>query len=111
MKRYAFGSLALAIAMAAGCTTTTKTAMDPDVLLIDEVLAVGDANFQKKCAEWLETYRNSGGTLLFVSHNLGLVRTDDVTTLAAGPRALLVGDSHLMGVVSNADNASDLLEP
>jgi hypothetical protein len=44
------------------------------------------------------------------TNNLGLVRTDDVTTLAAGPRALLVGDSHLMGVVSNADNASDLLE-
>jgi hypothetical protein len=44
------------------------------------------------------------------SDNLGLVRADDVTTLATGPRALLVGDSHLMGVVSNADNASDLLE-
>jgi len=44
------------------------------------------------------------------SNNLGLVRADDVTTLATGPRALLVGDSHLMGVVSNADNASDLLE-
>jgi len=44
------------------------------------------------------------------SNNLGLVRSEDVTTLASGPRALLVGDSHLMGVVSNADNASDLLE-
>jgi len=42
--------------------------------------------------------------------NLGLVRSEDVTTLATGPRALLVGDSHLMGVVSNADNAADLLE-
>jgi hypothetical protein len=42
--------------------------------------------------------------------NLGLVRSEDVTTLAAGPRTLLVGDSHLMGVVSNADNAGDLLE-
>jgi len=44
------------------------------------------------------------------SNNLGLVRSEDVTTLATGPRALLVSDSHLMGVVSNADNAADLLE-
>jgi hypothetical protein len=42
--------------------------------------------------------------------NLSLVRRDDVVELAPGPRVLLVGDSHLMGVVSNADNASDLLE-
>ncbi len=51
------------------------TALDADVLLIDEVLAVGDANFQRKCATWLEQYRTTGGTLLFVSHNLGLVRS------------------------------------
>lgn len=44
------------------------------------------------------------------SDNLGLVRREDVTTLAAGPRVLLAGDSHLMGVVSNGDNAADLLE-
>src|SRR5262245_492399 len=44
------------------------------------------------------------------SDNLGLIRTEDVTTLAPGPRALLAGDSHLMGVVSNGDNAADLLE-
>ncbi len=51
------------------------TALDADVLLIDEVLAVGDAAFQRKCADWLEGYRAGGGTLLFVSHNLGLVRS------------------------------------
>jgi lipopolysaccharide transport system ATP-binding protein len=51
------------------------TALDADVLLVDEVLAVGDAAFQKKCAKWLEDYRTTGGTLLFVSHNLGLVRS------------------------------------
>ncbi len=51
------------------------TAMDADVLLIDEVLSVGDAEFQRKCARWLEQYRTSGGTLLFVSHNLALVRS------------------------------------
>lgn len=44
------------------------------------------------------------------SDNLSLIRAEDVVELAPGPRVLLVGDSHLMGVVSNADNASDLLE-
>jgi ABC-type polysaccharide/polyol phosphate transport system ATPase subunit len=52
----------------------TITALDPDVLLVDEILSVGDANFQRKCARWMDDYRNQGGTLLFVSHNLGLVR-------------------------------------
>lgn len=42
--------------------------------------------------------------------NLSLVRRDDVVELASGPRVLLVGDSHMMGVVSNEDNAADLLE-
>jgi ABC-type polysaccharide/polyol phosphate transport system ATPase subunit len=51
------------------------TAMDADILLVDEVLAVGDANFQRKCARWLEEFRAGGGTLVFVSHNLGLVRS------------------------------------
>jgi lipopolysaccharide transport system ATP-binding protein len=51
------------------------TALDPDVLLVDEVLAVGDAAFQRKCADWLQDYRAAGGTLIFVSHNLGLVRS------------------------------------
>jgi ABC-type polysaccharide/polyol phosphate transport system ATPase subunit len=51
------------------------TAFDADVLLIDEVLSVGDAVFQRKCAGWLERYAADGGTLLFVSHNLALVRS------------------------------------
>jgi lipopolysaccharide transport system ATP-binding protein len=48
--------------------------LDTDILLIDEVLAVGDANFQNKCIRWLDDYRARGGTLIFVSHNLALVR-------------------------------------
>jgi ABC-type polysaccharide/polyol phosphate transport system ATPase subunit len=51
------------------------TALDPEILLVDEVLAVGDAAFQRKCVGWLEEYRQGGGTLLFVSHNLALVRS------------------------------------
>jgi ABC-type polysaccharide/polyol phosphate transport system ATPase subunit len=52
----------------------TVTALDPDVLLVDEVLSVGDSSFQGKCARWLDEYRARGGTLLIVSHNLSLVR-------------------------------------
>jgi ABC-type polysaccharide/polyol phosphate transport system ATPase subunit len=48
--------------------------LDTEILLIDEVLAVGDANFQNKCIRWLDGYRSRGGTLIFVSHNLALVR-------------------------------------
>ena len=53
----------------------TIAALDVDLLLVDEVLAVGDAAFQRKCVRWLEDYRAQGGSLIFVSHNLGLVRS------------------------------------
>lgn len=48
--------------------------MDPDILLIDEVLAVGDQAFQAKCFERLRQFRHSGGTLLCVSHPTSTVR-------------------------------------
>lgn len=51
------------------------SALHPEILLVDEVLSVGDAAFQRKCVDWLREYRGSGGTLVFVSHNLGLVRS------------------------------------
>ena len=47
---------------------------DPDVLLVDEVLAVGDIAFQMKCFERMEQIRRSGATVLVVSHNLGAIR-------------------------------------
>lgn len=47
--------------------------MDPDILLIDEVLAVGDAGFQKKCLGTMGSLSNSGRTLLLVSHNLAAI--------------------------------------
>lgn len=47
---------------------------EPDLLLIDEVLGVGDSAFQAKCAEALESYRRRGGSLLFVSHAAATVR-------------------------------------
>jgi ABC-type polysaccharide/polyol phosphate transport system ATPase subunit len=67
VKRYSAG-------MGARLGFATLTALDVQVLLVDEVLAVGDASFQRKCIQWLDGYRAHGGTLLFVSHNLGLIK-------------------------------------
>jgi len=46
------------------------TALQPDVLITDEVLAVGDESFQKKCMAWMERYLSEGGTLLLCSHSM-----------------------------------------
>ena len=46
----------------------------PDVLLVDEVLAVGDSAFQEKCFQKVHEFRNSGKSLLCVSHASGMVQ-------------------------------------
>ncbi len=46
------------------------TTLAPDVLITDEVLAVGDESFQKKCVAWIERYLAGGGTLLMCSHSM-----------------------------------------
>ena len=48
--------------------------MEPDILIVDEVLAVGDAEFQKKCLGKMSAVAGEGRTVLFVSHNLQAVR-------------------------------------
>jgi len=48
--------------------------VDPAVLIVDEILAVGDAEFQGKCIERMERFQREGKTLLFVSHDLELIR-------------------------------------
>jgi lipopolysaccharide transport system ATP-binding protein len=45
-------------------------ALRPDLLITDEVLAVGDESFQKKCVRWIEDYLQGGGTLILVSHSM-----------------------------------------
>jgi ABC-type polysaccharide/polyol phosphate transport system ATPase subunit len=66
VKRYSTGMyLRLAFSVAAH--------LDPDILLVDEVLAVGDAEFQAKCLQRMEGASGQGRTVVFVSHNLGVV--------------------------------------
>ncbi len=66
LKHYSSGmQLRLAFAVAAF--------LEPEILIIDEVLAVGDAEFQKKCLGKMEDVSKGGRTILFVSHNLAAV--------------------------------------
>ena len=60
--------------------------LDPDILLLDEVLAVGDAAFQAKCLQRIDELKNSGTTIIFVSHDLSAVERvcDRVLYLKAG---------------------------
>ncbi len=46
------------------------TVTNPDLLITDEVLAVGDTDFQRKCIAWIDDYLKNGGTLLLVSHSI-----------------------------------------
>ncbi len=48
--------------------------VDPEILLVDEILAVGDEAFQRKCIDWLEGFQRRGGTIVMVSHSLATVR-------------------------------------
>jgi len=52
---------------------SVATAVRPDILIVDEALAVGDVFFQQKCFERIRAYREAGTTLLFVSHSMGSV--------------------------------------
>ncbi|NJL29879.1 MAG: ABC transporter ATP-binding protein, partial [Thermoanaerobaculia bacterium] len=66
VKRYSSGMyVRLAFAVAAH--------LDPEILLVDEVLSVGDAGFQRKCLGKMDDAARGGRTILFVSHNLGVV--------------------------------------
>jgi len=68
VKRYSSGMyVRLAFAVAAH--------LEPEILVVDEVLAVGDAAFQKKCLGKMGNFAQSGKTVLFVSHNMEAVRT------------------------------------
>ena len=64
IKRYSSGmNVRLAFAVAAN--------LEPEILIVDEVLAVGDAEFQRKCIGKMQDVASAGRTVLFVSHNMG----------------------------------------
>jgi len=82
VKRYSSGMyVRLAFAVAAH--------LDPEILIVDEVLAVGDTEFQRKCLGKMETVANEGRTVLFVSHNL-----QSIERLCA--RGILMSDGSLL---------------
>jgi lipopolysaccharide transport system ATP-binding protein len=88
VKRYSSGMFVrLAFAVAAH--------LDPEILIIDEVLAVGDNNFQKKCLSKVESVSGEGRTVIFVSHNM-----NTVTRIC--PRAILLQQGRII-----ADGTAD----
>jgi lipopolysaccharide transport system ATP-binding protein len=79
VKRYSSGMyVRLAFSVAAH--------LEPEILIVDEVLAVGDAQFQKKCLGKMETVGKEGRTIIFVSHSMGAISTlcDKVIFLEKG---------------------------
>lgn len=91
VKHYSSGMyLRLAFAVAAH--------LEPEILLVDEVLAVGDANFQRKCLGKMGDVAQEGRTVLLVSHNMGAISTlcqraiwiDDGTVAQDGPASAVV---------------------
>ena len=96
VKRYSSGMyVRLAFAVAAH--------LEPDILIVDEVLAVGDAPFQKKCMGKMKEAGKEGRTVLFVSHNLTAIRTlcDRAILLEHGN---LIADSDPSAVIARYTN-------
>jgi lipopolysaccharide transport system ATP-binding protein len=93
VKRYSSGmSVRLAFSVAAH--------LEPEILIIDEVLAVGDAEFQKKCLNKMENAGQQGRTVLFVSHNMpAIARLCERTILLNEGRVMMDGPS--AEIVSN----------
>lgn len=97
VKRYSSGMyVRLAFAVAAH--------LEPEVLLVDEVLSVGDAEFQKKCLGLMTTASEMGRTILFVSHNAGAVKT-------LCSRAILLENGEIEAIGAVADILDRYLGP
>lgn len=80
--------------------------LDPDILLFDEILAVGDENFQEKCMEKITEIKNKGKTIVFVSHDLNSVKK-------ICDRAMLLhkGEQKILGEVDDIlDTYHDILD-
>jgi ABC-type polysaccharide/polyol phosphate transport system ATPase subunit len=89
VKRYSSGMyVRLAFAVAAH--------LEPEILIVDEVLAVGDAEFQKKCLGKMGDVASEGRTILFVSHNMSAVRR-------LCPKSLLLDQGHMIACTETSD--------
>lgn len=97
------------------------TEIDPDILLIDEILAVGDEAFQHKCAARIDDFRRRGKTIVFVSHNLAVVRQlchralmiDGGVLLADGPADEVVAayEQRMQGSLEAQSHVSAVRSP
>lgn len=93
VKRYSSGMyMRLAFAVAAH--------LEPDVLLVDEVLAVGDAEFQAKCLGKMSSVADQGRTILFVSHNMNAIERLCGRCLHIDTGALQNDSTDVLGVIS-----------
>ena len=102
VKRYSSGMNArLGFAIAAH--------VDPDVLLIDEVLAVGDFNFQQRCYRRLQEFRESGVAIAFVSHNMQAIASlCDRALLLRPNQASIVGTvADVSALYASTDTAAN----
>lgn len=107
VKRYSSGMyVRLAFAVAAH--------LEPEILIVDEVLAVGDAQFQKKCLGRMQTIAGHGRTVLFVSHNMAAIENLCKTGLLM-QHGRLIEANNIMNIigaytkVSNDTNADAIL--
>lgn len=84
------------------------TAVDPDILIADEILSVGDMKFRKKCSKKMTLMMRNGTTLLYVSHNLGAIRRQcqKAMWLDHG-RIIMTGDSDVVCDAFEAEMDSD----
>jgi lipopolysaccharide transport system ATP-binding protein len=102
VKRYSSG-------MQARLGFSVAAHLDPDVLLIDEVLAVGDLTFQQKCYERLREFKRSGVAIAFVSHNMQAISMlcDRVLYLQPGgpPQTGAVGEMVTAYVTTDSSSA------
>lgn len=82
--------------------------LEPEILLVDEVLAVGDAVFQKKCLNKLQGVGQSGRTVIFVSHSMpAIARLCPKTILLDGGRVTRFGPTHeVVGLYLRSDTGS-----
>jgi lipopolysaccharide transport system ATP-binding protein len=102
VKRYSSGMyVRLAFAVAAH--------LDPEILVVDEVLAVGDAEFQRKCLGKMGDVAQQGRTVLFVSHNMSAILrlTHEAIVLEKGRLALRAPSREAVDYYLSAGNASE----